>query len=111
MSATMTGKRAGSSTPASIQPKQRQDLMVLWGGIIFSLLFTGLMWWLGPRLEAFPKLPDQGATWYYWKLPEPSTWARITAWGFYLAQNISIWVIIFLAQRHRTKYGVTPEPL
>ncbi len=107
MSTTMADKPASPGATAAKQPKQRQDLMVLWGGIAFSLLFTGLMWWLGPRLDAFPKLPDQGATWYYWKLPEPDTWARITAWGFYLTQNIAIWVIIFLAQRHRTKYGFT----
>ena len=62
---------------------------------------------LGPRLEIFPHLPDQGATWYYWKLPAPDTWARITAWGFYLMHNAAIWAILFLATRHRTKYGVT----
>ncbi len=85
----------------------RQDLMVLWAGILFSVAFTALIWVLGPRLEVFPHLPDQGATWYYWKLPAPDTWARITAWGFYLVHNAAIWAILFLATRHRTKYGVT----
>jgi hypothetical protein len=59
----------------------RQDTIVLWAGILFSVVFTALIWLLGPRLEIFPHLPDQGATWYYWKLPAPETWARITAWG------------------------------
>ena len=85
----------------------RQDMIVLWAGILFSIVFTALIWVLGPRLEIFPHLPDQGATWYYWKLPAPDTWARITAWGFYLAHNAAIWAILFLATRHRTKYGVT----
>ena len=80
---------------------------MLWGGVIFSALFTAVIWLLGPQLAAFPHLPDQGATWYYWKLPAPEMWARITAWGFYLAHNGAIWIILFLAQRHRTKYGVT----
>lgn len=100
-------------TPASnhSQPLQtgarRQDAMILWAGVLFSIAFTALIWALGPRLEAFPHLPDQGATWYYWKLPAPDSWARITAWGFYLVHNAAIWTILFLAQRHRTKYGVT----
>lgn len=91
------------STPVSTP---RQDTTILWAGILFSVAFTALIWVLGPRLEIFPHLPDQGATWYYWKLPAPETWARITAWGFYLLHNAAIWAILFMAQRHRTKYGV-----
>ena len=56
------------------------------------------------ELEAFPKLPDQGATWYYWKLAEPTTMSRITSWGFYLAQQFIIWGLIWYAQKHVRKY-------
>jgi hypothetical protein len=85
----------------------RQDLIVLWAGIVFSFAFTGLIWLFEPQLARWPHLPDQGATWYYWKLPEPSTWARITAWGFYLFHQVAIWGILFAAQRHRTRYGTS----
>jgi hypothetical protein len=92
---------------AQRRPPARQDLVALWIGIGFSLGFTALIWWLGPQLAAVPLLPDQGATWYYWKLPEATFWTRATAWGFYLAHQISIWAIIFAAQRHRRKYNTS----
>lgn len=103
----MTASVQQAKPSAAQSPARRQDLIVLWGGVIFSVLFTAVIWLLGPQLAAFPHLPDQGATWYYWKLPAPETWARVTAWGFYLAHNGAIWIILFLATRHRTKYGVT----
>lgn len=90
---------------AERRPASRHDLTALWIGIGFSLGFTALIWWLGPQLAVFPHLEDQGATWYYWKLPEATFWSRATSWGFYLAHQVAIWAIIFQAQRHRRKYG------
>ncbi len=68
--------------------RQRRDLLALFGGALFSLLFTGLIWWLGGRLSSQPLLPDQGASWYYWKLPNPTFWSQATAWGFYLLHQV-----------------------
>ena len=51
----------------------------MWGGVAFSLVFTAIIWAAGQRLEGIQFRPDTGASWYYWKLPEPDTWARITA--------------------------------
>lgn len=76
----------------------------LWGGILFSLAFTGLIWVAGNRLAQIPKLPDQGASWYYWKLPNPTFWSRATAWGFYLAHQFVIWGLIWLGQRRKLGY-------
>jgi hypothetical protein len=67
----------------------RNDITALWVGIIFSLLFTGLIWKLGPRLDSIELIPDQGATWYYWKLPNPSLWSRATALGFYILRGVN----------------------
>jgi len=103
MSANLATSKAARTAP-SVQGT-RQDLIALWVGIAVSFAATGLIWLLGPRLEIFPHLPDQGATWYYWKLPAPDFWARATAWGFYLTHQLLIWGIIFQAQRHRTRYG------
>ena len=83
----------------------RQDTRALWGGILFSFLFTGLIWLLGGRLDNIELLPDTGASWYYWKLPEPTFWTRATAWGFYLAHQVAIWSLIYLAQKRKTKYS------
>jgi hypothetical protein len=83
---------------------KRFDTLALWGGIAFSLGFTALIWWAGVRLDSVSLLPDQGASWYYWKLPSPTFWTRATAWGLYLAHQLSIWGLIFYAQKHRPKY-------
>ncbi len=76
----------------------------LWGGIIFSLLFTGLIWAAGERLNATQLLPDLGASWYYWKLPTPTFWSRATAWGLYVLHQVSIWALIYHAQTRVKKY-------
>lgn len=88
-----------------IKAKSRTDLLVLWGGIIFSLAFTGLIWWAGGRLDAIELLPDQGAAWYYWKLPNPTFWTRATSWTLYLAHQLAIWGLIYYAQKSKLKYS------
>jgi hypothetical protein len=50
-------------------------------------------------LASVPHLPDIGASWYYWKLPQPTLWGRITAWGFYALHQVAFWAIIYFAQR------------
>jgi len=83
---------------------KRFDTLALWGGIAFSLVFTTVIWWAGSRLDSVSLLPDQGASWYYWKLPSPTFWTRATAWGLYLAHQLSIWGLIYYAQKQRPKY-------
>ncbi len=92
-------------TTKTMKNTTRQDTGALWGGILFSFLFTGLIWLLGGRLDSIELLPDTGASWYYWKLPEPTFWTRATAWGFYLAHQVTIWGLIYLAQKRKTKYS------
>ncbi|MBP7963463.1 MAG: hypothetical protein KBG20_14925 [Caldilineaceae bacterium] len=76
----------------------------LWIGIVFSFAVTGLIWLLGARLDSVQLLPDQGASWYVWKLPEPTFWTRLTAWGFYAVHQVFIWGLIAYAQRNKLKY-------
>jgi hypothetical protein len=76
----------------------------LWGGVLVSLLFTGLIWWAGGRLDRIKLLPDQGASWYYWKLPEPTFWSRLTAWGFYALHQLASWGLIYYAQTRVKRY-------
>lgn len=84
--------------------ESRAATTALWGGILFSLAFTGLIWLTAGRLAAFPKLPDQGAAWYYWKLAEPTPLSRLTAWGFYALHQLSLWALIYYAQTRVKKY-------
>lgn len=85
--------------------KSKTAVTALWLGIIFSFAFTGLIWVLGPYLPQINFLPDQGAAWYYWKLPEPTFWSRATAWGGYLFHQLAIWGLIYWGQKQKLKYS------
>jgi len=86
----------------------------LWLGIAFSFVFTGVIWlvgefWMDPnRYELFS--PRQVAAlipkmWYLWQLDEPTVWTRLTAWAGYIAHNLTIWYLIWIAQRERSAYS------
>lgn len=85
------------------QSRQTANLALLIG-ILFSLAFTGLIWLTGERLTMFPKLPDAGPSWYYWKLAEPTAWTRLSAWGLYFAHQIASWATIYYAQTRIKRY-------
>ena len=95
------------TTPPVSPPQstpRRQDQIALWAGVAFSLVFTAVIWLAGERLNSIPLLPDQGAAWYYWKLPAPTWITRATAWGFYLAHQLVIWGLIWYAQKSNLRY-------
>ncbi|MDH5508180.1 MAG: hypothetical protein OEZ02_13240 [Anaerolineae bacterium] len=94
-----------SKSNSEINSSSHSDQFSLWAGLVIGGLFTALIWWLAPLLDKVALLPDQGASWYYWKLPEPTFWTRATAWGFYAAHQISIWTLIYLAQSRKLKYS------
>ena len=71
--------------------------------IVFSILATASILLLQPLLSQIELLPDQGAAWYYWKLPEATFWTRTTSWGFYLAHQIFFWGLIWWAVRNKEK--------
>lgn len=89
----------------------RSSQIALWGGIAFSFIFTFIIWLAGERLNAIPLLPDQGALWYYWKLPEPTFITRLSAWGFYALHQITLWTLIYYAQTHVRKYATGLHPV
>ena len=61
---------------SNTKAKGKKAVYVWFGGIIFSLLFTILIWITGPYLNHFiiTFLPFQGGFWYYWKLPTRNFW-------------------------------------
>ena len=69
-----------------------------WVSIIVAFLLTGFIGLIGGRLNSITLLPDQGASWYYWKLPTKEFWPRLTAWAFYILHQVIIWILIYLAQ-------------
>lgn len=85
--------------------------IALWSGIAFSFAFTFLIWLLAPRLEAFPKLPDQGPAWYFWKLADPTVISRLSAWGLYAIHQVVLWGLIYYAQTKVKKYTSGLHPV
>ena len=92
------------TSSASTQSAPTGATRALWLGIAFSLAFTALIAWAGPRLDAIQLLPDQGAAWYFWKLPEPTVWTRVSVWSLYLLHQVALWALIAYAQKNRPSY-------
>lgn len=90
---------------------RRTTALALWIGIGVSLLLTLLVWLGGGIPASVAKLPDQGASWYYWKLPEPTFWSRLSVWSLYLAHQGAIWACIWWAQKHRPSYTAAFHPI
>jgi hypothetical protein len=64
--------------------------------ILCSVLFVAAIYLVSLSLGRFQDilLPDTGAAWYYWKLPQMSFWATVTAWSLYILHQISVWYLI-----------------
>jgi hypothetical protein len=100
-----------SKASSKLLDSPRVARLVLWGGIGFSLLFTGLIWWAGQRLASIPHLADQGAAWYYWKLATPTFWSHFTAWTFYALHQVIFWGLIYYAQTRVKTYTKGLHPV
>ena len=91
------GRSVGAKASRDREPGSAYRALAI--GTAASLAFTGLIWLLAGSLAEVPHAPDAGASWYYWKLIEPTTASRLTAWGFYLLHQVSFWALIAYAQR------------
>lgn len=74
-----------------------------WVAVVVACLLTAAILLLRPILSEIALLPDQGAAWYYWKLPEQTAMGQLTAWGFYAVHQVFFWGLIAWAQRNRDK--------
>lgn len=77
---------------------------VLVTGVLAVVVLTGVVWLSGQGLHVV-LLPDQGAAWYYWKLPEPTVWTRLSAWLGYAAHQVVSWGLIYYAQTRVRRYS------
>ncbi len=94
---------------------RKQPALYLWlSGFLFAVVFTIVIWLLGPNLNHFIRtfLPDQGASWYFWQLPSRDFWGMIIAWALYLLHQFAIWILIYFAYnnlygfREKWKWGL-----
>jgi hypothetical protein len=72
--------------------------------ILVSIVFAGLIWIIGANLDRYlvTLLPDQGAAWYYWKLPERNSTSMLIVWALYILHQTGAWGGIYWAQRNLT---------
>ena len=71
--------------------------------IIVAALATACILLLETQLRQVALLPDQGASWYYWKRPDPDFASQASAWGGYLFHQLFIWGIIAWCQNNRDR--------
>jgi hypothetical protein len=71
--------------------------------IAFNLL-TFATWYFGRNWIHAEFLPDQGASWYYWKLPVITFWPRFTGWLFFILHLLTSWFILYKAKQEKDKH-------
>lgn len=78
----------------------------LWGGLIFSILFTLLIALLDFRLDALEATfaADAGADYYFWQLPTPTWLSQSVVWLLYVLHQVAFWWLIYYAQTRVGKY-------
>jgi hypothetical protein len=79
--------------------------------VAVAVLLTALVYILRPLGVSPVLLPDAGAAWYYWKLPDPNFMSRLTAWSGYLLHQFFFWGLIFYAQKSGLKYTNGLKPI
>jgi len=52
-------------------------------------------YFFGMTLDGIVHLPDTGAAWYYWKLPQATAAGRISAWGLFLLHLGTVWFLLY----------------
>ncbi len=78
----------------------------LFFGVLFSLIFTGVIWLARDLISDQLILPDKPEPfWYEWQLPNPTFWTRTTAWGGYLLHQLTLWGLIYYAQSRKLTYS------
>jgi hypothetical protein len=75
-------------------------------GVVFAFSFVFLIWALGPNLKHFTDtlIQRNDLSWYYWKLLIRDFWGMNIVWAMYLANQISIWAIIYFAQKNQSGF-------
>ncbi len=90
-------------SPSSLSLK---DKVVAEGGILFALLICFAIVALGTWLGQFvlEVEPPNSPFHYEWQLANPTFWSRATIWIGFALHQIAVWMTIYYAQKHYTKY-------
>jgi len=92
--------------------KSENGTKALWGGIIFSLFFTFLIWYANPLLSRFVLDPGDGSSYFYdWQLLSPTVWTQLSVWGLYAIHQILMWGLIYYAKENVQTYSKGLHPV
>ncbi len=74
-------------------------------GFIGFIILAAITAALEPNLKHFYSRigEDQGASWYYWKIEDPSQLTRFSYWIGYILHQIFVWIILFLVISKKVK--------
>ena len=99
------------SSPVPTDTSSNQSYYAILGTILFAGIFSVIIWVVGPNLDPVLQtlLPDQGADWYFWKLPSREVLTMGIVWGFYLAHQITTWGLILWAQKAYRQQRANPS--
>ena len=88
----------------------RKAYYVWVGGLVFTVMFTLVIWAVGKALDPvlFNLDIDNGAADYFWKLNDREFLTMFIVWSFYLAHQFSLWGAIFWAQKNLTHFRTKP---
>ncbi len=69
--------------------------------LVLSLVLTVAIYFASLTMGRFRDilLPDTGAAWYYWKLPEVRLWASVSVWVLYILHQVSAWYLAYKISR------------
>ena len=75
-------------------------------GVLISAALTAVIGLTAANLSGFQIVGDTDVAFAYpWRLVEPNAMTRLTAWSGYILHNLIVWVIIYLAQCEKPKFG------
>lgn len=81
--------------------KKTNKILIL--SLISSIIFAICIYSFNFLLNDVVLLPDQGAAWYYWKLPNPTTITRISAWVPYIIHQGLVWYGLYMLTKSKNK--------
>ena len=63
--------------------------------IAVCALLSIAIYFFGMTLTGTEHLPDTGAAWYYWKLPQATAAGRISAWSLFILHLGTVWFLLY----------------
>ena len=73
--------------------------------ILFALITVAMVLLTPIVTRVYPLGEDQGASWYFWKLPETQSLIRFSYWSGYLVHQLCIFALFFAGRKDKPEKG------